>query len=388
MYILVIIFLVGINLAPFFLQNVHIWNAHGFWTVTSISIIFFSSFFDNKKRVVVKNLPLGLLALWATLSTAFITYNYLTNDKFSVINFLPYFNLLIMIIFYQVVIQHLNRSRILLILEFMRYTMIVTLLLCTLQFFNLSQFFYLFKPNYSENNLMVGFLGNPTQLSSFIAAFTPLFFIRFNRENFLCLVLAFIILTQTGTTKGEPALTGFIVLFFVILYLLPRRIHKGIYILLCLSVAVGMYFLNLYPDHFFHEGGRLAIWKYYWDYLRTQQLGVFGFITGMGLGSINMIFPTSPYPKAAHLHIEYAHFLFELGLIGLVLIINLIKSFIEIKPEDKIEKCLKAIIIGFLISCFNNYPAHLWMPTAWTMFIYASLMCIKNERIIHGSSIS
>ncbi|MBU2062702.1 MAG: hypothetical protein KKH44_12755, partial [Bacteroidetes bacterium] len=75
-----------------------------------------------------------------------------------------------------------------------------------------------------------------------------------------------------------------------------------------------------------------------------------------------------------------------IGIIGLVLIFNVIKEFFDFKKEDNTVLILQAIVLGFLISCLFNFPAHLWLPSTYAMFAYASLNAIKNEELLCQSA--
>jgi len=77
---------------------------------------------------------------------------------------------------------------------------------------------------------------------------------------------------------------------------------------------------------------------------------------------------------------EFFQYLLEIGLIGFILIINLVKSFIEVKIEDRLELVLKSMVVGFLISCCFNYPSHLWLPATRAIASYASLMVLKEDK--------
>ncbi len=61
----------------------------------------------------------------------------------------------------------------------------------------------------------------------------------------------------------------------------------------------------------------------------------------------------------------------------------MILSFMKNKAENRLELTLKTIVVGFLVSCFFNYPAHLWLPATWVMFFYAAFYALKNEELIN-----
>ena len=104
-------------------------------------------------------------------------------------------------------------------------------------------------------------------------------------------------------------------------------------------------------------------------------------LTGSGLGTVQQAFRRIEL-RADHLHMEYFWVVFEIGIIGIILVINLIKEFFSIKAENKTELTLKAVVLGFLVSCCFNFPAHLWLPATWAMACYSMFYTIKNEELI------
>jgi len=85
-----------------------------------------------------------------------------------------------------------------------------------------------------------------------------------------------------------------------------------------------------------------------------------------------MVYKNTPFPNARHVHMEYLQYAVEAGLIGLVLIMNVINSFFNKVATNKTELCLKACVLGFLVSCCFNYPTRLWLPALWAMFFYSA----------------
>lgn len=104
------------------------------------------------------------------------------------------------------------------------------------------------------------------------------------------------------------------------------------------------------------------------------------FVTGLGLGIINIIHSMTAFPKWGHLHLEYFHYLLELGIIGLVGIINLIRDFFSRKVVTDEQIIFRLMVAGFLINCLFNWTSHLWLTTVWVMFAYASFLAIENEQ--------
>jgi len=372
MFYLISILIIGTSFAPFIFHRLDIWHSQGMWVQICLCVAFSWSFFEKKREIKCPNIPMGLLHLWVGLFTGYICYVSQVNGKYNIDNFLPYFNFLCLLIFYNLIVQHLNSKQIEKILEMFRYVIIGTMILCVLQYFNLGQFFKMFSPenaNYN-NNPIVGMIGNGTHLSGFLASTVPLFLWKARKEDWLALALMGLILTQTGSSLGDPAVSGFIVAFVVVCYF-----YRKIWLVPIGAMAV--IGLCVFKDlKILSDNGRFAIWKTYLDLFKQMPL------TGTGLGTVNNIYKHTPTPNARHLHMEFFQYTFELGLIGIVLIANVVKGFFSNNTDDKISLVLKGCVLGFLVSCCFNYPAHLWLPSTFALFCYASLYAIKNEEIL------
>ena len=379
MFYLVLLVVIGCNIAPFIFYKLDIWHAQGIWVQTSIMMMFCYSFFEIPKKNIIKNKSLGLLNLWVGISTAWICYKSQLQGSYDIAHFFPYFNFLCMMIMYMMVVNYLDKEKILIILKWMKYTIIATLIMCVLQYLDLSQFFKLLKPNLVHgkayfNNLVVGFIGNPTHLSGFLAMTSPLFLLENKREDKLALILMFIILCTTGTTLYDPSISGFIVLIGIWFYMIKSDKLKIFASIFCLIIFLILVWKFL-PERFFSENGRFYTWSIYYDMFKMKP------ITGHGLGAVNTVYKSTALPTNRHFHMEYFQYMFEIGLIGFFLIVAVIKDFFSFVAKDKLQLTLKAIVLGFLISSCFNYPSRLWLPSVWVIFAYSAFYVIKNKEI-------
>ena len=378
MWLLIAITLVGINIAPFLFHQLDIWHAQGVWVQGCIAILFSCSLFLRGDRHVV-NIPLGIMHLWVALFTLFVCFGTQVEGKYNIQTFFPYFNFLCLVIFYKIVVEYLNSEKIEKIMEFLRWAALATLFMCVLQKLGISQFFKLFTPkdfnaSLYNNNIVVGFIGNGTHLSGLLACYIPLFLREINRENVLSLVLLGLVLTQAGTTVGDPSISGFIIAGVIgLTYTLYKNRKMG-WIVSGVAVCCAILAVFLLPKEFFGFNGRIEIWAFYWDKFTR-----FFPITGFGLGKINQIYEMTPYPHARHLHLEYLHFMVELGLVFFVILIACIKDFFSTHNYTQNQFLLKLMVLGFFVSCLFNYPAHLWLPATISMFAYAAVYAIKEE---------
>lgn len=371
MFYLILTTLVGISAAPFLFQKLDIWHAQGLWVQLMIMVCFSWSFFEKPRKIGKRNVPLGLLHLWVGLFTWFMCYRSQLIGKYDIAHFFPYFNFLCLMVFYHLIVSYLNRAQVEKILVYLKYVVLVTLFTCVLQIFGLGQFFQLLFKHHSLNNIVTGFLGNGTHLSGFLASCIPLFLWKAKREDWLAVVLTLLVLFFTSTTKNDPAISGYVVGLAIFIYF-----FRSIWWVLLVPIGVTAYMSS---PKFFGFNGRIAIWKEYLELFKQVA------VTGAGLGTVNQIFKKTASPTARHLHMEFFHFTFELGVLGGILIINLIKEFFQIRAKDRTETVLKAMVLGFLVSSCFNYPAHLWLPSTVALFCYASLFSLKNE-VTYGKS--
>lgn len=382
MLYIIITLLVGTSFAPFLMPKLDIWHAQQIWCQLVIMIGFSWSFFEKKNEVKVRNLPLAVLSIWITLGIMLACYMFLEQNRYNIKTFLLYFNFITILILYNLIIEHINLKSITLIMDALRYTVIVTLLMATLQQLGFAQFFDIIDfakvhLNFAltHNCMVVGFIGNGTHLSGFLSSTIPLFLWSGKRVDYLAITLMLLVMCFTGTTVGDPAMSGFIVAVCLGVYFYKDRRFVLPLAFVCL-LAGGFLAWKFLPIQFFSSNGRILLWGEYLKIFKQMP------ITGLGLGAVNLIYKQTAYPEARHLHMELFHYTFELGLIGGAFIIWLIKDFLEIKIVSTTELALKAMVIGFLISSCFNYPAHLWLPGTWAMFAYASLKSFKNKEII------
>ena len=379
MFYIIATAIIGMNIAPFIFQKLDIWHAQGFWVQTCLALMVSWSFFQKPRNVPKSNVPLGLLHLWIAANVLFICFFGQIQRRFDTVHFFPYFNFLCILFLYRFIVLYLSKEQVIKIMGWMKTAIIFTLFVCVLQRFNVSQFFKLATTHHTHNNLVTGLLGNGTHLSGLLGMCSPLFFWRMRRVDILALVLTGLVLLYTGTTIGDPSISGFVIalLLFIFFYKKSPRLVATIILL------IGTGFLFLYPHIpkiFFGMQSRPDLWKYFWPVVQAY------FVTGIGLGGYALIRKMhNPYltpnvlaGQATHLHFEFYEALLEIGIIGLTLILNVIRVFIWDKSENREQLVLKSIVIGFLLSCCFNFPAHLWMPSVIAMFSYAGFQVLKG----------
>lgn len=414
MFYLIITLVVGINFAPFVFYKMDMWTAQGLWVQICTALILCYMLFDrNLKNKPAPNLSLSLLFGWLSFITFYRIYRsycaglhlkmqslfiqqefqaaktaeYVQLFKITqnvIYTLAPYLNFLCLLIVYLAVTQYLSRRDVEKVMVSMKYMIIITLLTCVAQKFfiynnHAAQFFQLieipiigyFDFNKYHNNLVVGFLSNGTHLSGFLASCAPLFFWKMKRVDVLSLVLMTIVLWSCSTTINDPSISGYVILIILFLFFYKTK-HFIIPVILLLA-GCGYAAWRVLPTDFWSFKGRMAGWKEYWQVFMQRPM------TGHGLGTINIISRETFY-KSRHLHLEYFQVMVEAGMFGLLFVLNVINEFFHAKAEDRTELVLKTVVLGFLLSCLFNYPAHLWLPSSWAIIAYSSFVVLKGDK--------
>jgi hypothetical protein len=379
MFIIVLALITGINLFPLFVHAPSVWHVQGIYVQSCILIMFCWTFFEKQKFIEPKNIPIGLLALWVGALTTFICFLAQMRGKIDVHHFFPFFNFLCLLFMYRVIVRYLNKGQLELTQAYLRWVYIGTMVLCVLQYFGLSQFFTLLHPDYQDgnlkNNLVSGMIGNGTHLAGFLGIGVPLF-LTWKREDMLCLsLLGIILLTMTGETKGDIAVSGIVVAVTTMSYYFWQANKRGFWTFVFILASGIWVTTQILPDgkivQLLNDNGRFGWWSRYWELAKPM------FMTGAGLGSVELVSRKTDLPQK--LHFEYLQFLVEIGLIGVVLIGNAVYWFMGIKAKTREAMVYKAMVFGFLINCFFTYPAHLWLTSTYAMISYACVIALKER---------
>ena len=362
------IFLAFFCLLPwgsFLFRQIDIWHSQGQFVQVGILILFCYSFFEKPKYVQVLNKPLGSFIAWAGLITA---YSWITvfskTQHYPMKIFMPFFNLLCLVWFYKLIVEYLDNTSIERILKWLKYSVIFLLFYCVLQYLKLDEFL---KGINNTGDRLVGTIGNSMHLAGFLAILQPLFFKK-SRENILCLILLWLLILLTGSATGLVTGIG------VALFWLWFKNRKVAWIATGLSVIslVGLY---LVKRSFFFNSDRFRVWGLVCKAIKNK------FITGFGLGTYGLsgIGDTSIHWQ--HVHNEYLQVIFEIGIIGLVLILwciwDYFRKFNSLKTDLTIR--LASIFFGFCLLSGVMFVAHLFLTSVIAMFSFASLYSIRGE---------
>ena len=226
MIYLILFTLIGVNIAPIFLPKFYPFAVHGYFMTLMILIMLAWSFIEKSSKEPIVNKWIGIFYLWCVINTLIFHAIIPEYHQYKIGDLGAFVNLTLMIIFYRILVEYLNLNRIVLILKAFRWVILVTLFICVLQNFHLGQFFIMLYKDHIQfkdyfNNPVFGFLGQPTQQAGFLASCIPLFLYEKNRQNYLTLILLWIILLFfTGTSNDDLAMNGIVVGIIVTLYFL------------------------------------------------------------------------------------------------------------------------------------------------------------------------
>jgi len=379
---LILAFLVLYPWAPLLFRRVfpglNIWQQQQQFVQIGIVVLFCCSFFLKQNRVKIKNIPLAMLVCYVGIRTA---ENWFTATLAKGLPFpsLQFLNFLYLIIFYVLCVQYLNKKSIAQIVKWLSYSALGVAFFCVLEVFGVAQFVKELPNIYHPDKTKVfvtGMLGNPTLISGYLAMCLPLFFGK-KAFNILSMSLIWIILLfYTGQTESV-SLVGIVVGLVVSLYYLSQ-VSKRIFFCIASSFLLIIPFVYGKIDTtIFAFSGRLAVWQKYLELSKNT------FVFGKGLGSVEIL--STQIGKFAnyrwtHLHNDFFEFTFNLGLVGLLLILYCIVEYFRVKVKlDKSGLVLKTIFVGFLVNCLFIFPSFLWAFTPLAMISYASLYVYKNQ---------
>jgi len=350
----------------FFFRQIDCWHSQGHFVQIAILILFSYSFFVKQKNVQILNKALGAFICWAGLITSYSWIKvFAESSHYPVKIFMPFFNLLCMIILYKLIIEHLNQNGIEKILTWLKYSVIIMLFYCAAQYFRLDEFY----KGFSGHDELVGTIGNSMHLSGLLAILQPLFFKK-SIENILSLCLIWILILLTGSASGLVAAISVILFWF---WFKNRKLAISCFIVSIISLIT----LHLTNPTFFYNSQRFEIWKRAFEYIKNK------FITGYGLGTFGI---ANIYPEGAfwqHSHNEYLQIVFEIGCIGLILIIWVILDYYKVFKSLKTDLSLRlaSIFFGFCLLNLVTFFGHLWITSCIAILVYAGIYCLKNEEL-------
>lgn len=366
---LFLILFCGLPFGHFIFKQPDLWHGQGHFFQVGLLIIFALSFFEKAKPVQTLNKPLGVFTLWAGLTTSYLWITTLTKtSQYPIKVLMTFFNVLCFLLFYKLVIEYLDKEKIKKILIWLRYTIIIVLFYCVLQYLKLDEFL----KGLSSHDELVGTIGNSSHLAGYLAIVQPIFFYK---RGIIPLILLWLVILLTGSASG--VFVGFGVILF---WLLLKKQYKYVIVTGVTGLVILLIMLHLFP-RFLNPENRYGMWKAVFNIFKDKA------ITGFGLGSFGVM-KIQLLPETSiwrHTHNEFYQIAFETGIIGLGLVVWCIwEYFKEGFKLIKSNTCLVLLTMFFgicLLSLFS-FPLHLWQISAIGMLAYSGLFCIKSEGVL------
>ena len=346
----------------FFFRKVDIWHGQGHFFQMGVLILLCWSFFEKQKNMQSINKALGGFLLWTGLSTGYIWLELIAKTKnYPITVFMPFFNILCVVLLYRICVQYLNKETIEKILKYFSYSIIALLVYSALQIFQLDEFYKALDTN---NDLLVGTIGNPAHLAGYLALCQPLFFKK-GLRNVLALTLLWLIILHTAAISGIAV--GVAVIIF---WLLMKRRYAwiGLVIAIC---AVGVLIKAQNPQGFFGFSSRLPIWERAIVDLRQKAIFGRGFGSWSGMG----------YQLGGHwrhAHNDYLQIVFENGIVGLLLIWWVIFDYFRMFRTDLTIR-VASMFFGFCFLSLFTFNAHLWIISGAGLMAYAFMYVLRNS---------
>lgn len=365
---LFLILLCGVPWGHLLFKSLDIWHGQGQFFQIGLLIIFSLSFFEKPNQVKVFNKPLGALILWVGLLTGYLWVLALTKtSKYPVKIILPFFNFLCFVWFYKLSLEYLNEENLKKILKWLSYSFILVLFYCVLQYLKLDEFLN----GLLITDELVGTIGNTSHLAGLLAVIQPLFF---NRRGLLPLALLWLIIILANSASG--VFVGFGV---ILVWLFLKRRYKLFISGIGVSL-LGFGFIYSYIPEFLTSSHRFELWSKVFKTFIAKP------ITGFGLGSFGAIgYQLSGIESVwRHAHNEFYQVAFELGLIGLVLVLWVIWEYFKNSFKFRHNDTCVTLTTMFAGMCFLSlfsFPIHLWQLSAIGMLAYSGVYVIKNEVI-------
>uniref|UniRef100_A0A6M3KJB8 Putative O-antigen ligase n=1 Tax=viral metagenome TaxID=1070528 RepID=A0A6M3KJB8_9ZZZZ len=281
-----------------------------------------------------------------------------TTHNYPIKIFMPFFNILCFALFYKLSLEYVDKEVIKKTLKYLKLSVGLVAVYAILQTFNLDQFYNGLLGNKGE---VVGTIGNQSHLAGFLGILLPIFY----GSWWLIPIIIAILLT-----KSASGIAIGVLVFLIYLIYKQRYVGLGLSILtLTFGVLLAQ---SVFPD-FFSFSHRLSVWHKAWDMIQLKAITGSGLGT-FGLANVNGIDNITSHWR--HAHNEYLQAWFEVGLVGLSIIIWGIFSYFK---NFKINIKLSLVFLGFCLLGLVNFSSHLWLIAMVGMISYSWLYSLKNE---------
>lgn len=363
-----LIFLVGLPFAHFLFKPLNLWQGQALWAQGWI-ILLFSLSLGNPGKTLPPNRPLAAFIAWVGLTTLFIWWRTMVDQKtYPILMLQGTTHLLLLVMAYSAAMTTWTVTFVGKLVKALALAGIAVITYCVLQLLNLDQF--LNQIDYWKNHdALVGTMGNPSHLATHLSLLFPL----------LLLCAPLWSLALIGILLVTQSLGGQVATFAVASYWAWHGKKKWFWVVGIVGV-VGLIYLATHQDHF-NPHGRFKAWSIFYQMFQQRS------ITGWGVGSV-MAFSrtitdsTSPLFQWHHVHQEFFQVAIEHGVIGLGFLWWMLWELvgtIRRLPKTPLVVALSGILLAFGINSLVNFPAHLWVTGSYALVAYCGLKVIEAE---------
>ena len=365
------LFLFGLPFSHFiFRPGLDLWHSQSLWAQGCVLTLFGLSYMGHPQRET-KNAPLGAWIIWISLLALHgFTMTTVTHKVYPLVMLPSLLHWMVIVMFYQAALRSLDSMTVKRLLKAIAYAGLLVMAYCVLQLLNLDQFFSDLGGKKTVN--MVGTIGNPSHLGSYLALLIPIFWLQEKRRWKVAAAAAAILCVISHSAGAIIALAGGAL--FYVCYRHPKQRVKA------LSLAfVALIGVLIFGREFISFNGRIEPWQEFYKFFQQRP------ITGLGTG---FIFEIAKEPKLEimrgwrHVHNEYFQVAIEQGLIGLgILIWGLVavfKKFLS-APKTGLSICLASILVIMAINSLVNFTGHLWIIGSIPLLAYCGLHILARE---------
>ena len=363
-----LIFLVGLPFAHFLFKPLDLWHGQALWAHGWIILLFALSL-GSPGKTLPRNRPLTALVMWIGLTTLFVWWRTMVDQKtYPVIMLQGTTHLLLLVMVYFAAMTTWTTAFVGRLTRYLTYAGIVVILYCVLQILNLDQFLnHLGGP--TKHDELVGTIGNPSHLATHLSLLFPLFLLWFPLWSVA--LLGVLLVTQS--------LGGQIAAFAVASYWVWHGQRKWLWVVGAVGLG-GLFYLVTHLSNF-NPHGRFTAWQAFYHIFQQRP------ITGLGIGFINVFSQTvtnsaAPLFQWRHAHNEFFQMAIEHGIIGLGFLGWLLWELvgtIRRLPKTPLVVALSGILIAFGINSLVNFPMHLWVTGSYAFVSYCGLKVIEAE---------
>ena len=367
------LFLAGLPFAHFLWPKLDLSHAQATWSALWLAILWAASF-GQPQRLGVPNRPLGLWIGWVALTTWWAwLQTVLIKEVYPTPLLMGLVHAMLLVIFYQLIAQTWTVKTLQEVCRWIARACLVVMGYCLLQMANLDQFLNSIDTDLRAHDVVVGTIGNPSQLGLYLALCLPVLLaqpaMRWRWAVGLCVGLVLL------TKSAVAVVSGFLVFGWWACWQKPRWRMP-----LAVAVSLGFLWVCVHLS-FLNPSGRLDAWQEFYRLTKSR------LITGWGFGFVYHLSTTisdraSPIFQWRHVHNAYFQTLIELGVVGLGLVGWAIARYWKLFWQHRrvpVAVMCSAIFLVFLFSSALNFPDHRWVLGSLGMVGYAGLFALVGE---------